>query len=149
MQTPCYRNGTPTKGYVQASMLDYYLGYGMEAPKMPDIEIIGGDREPGFSATPESSSSIASPESSSSDVPQITEAYTELAVQWNLHRTGGLLLFDAGSAAAQIRLFDMNGKLLHSASVAAGATHSLPRVTGATLLRVQQGSKESILQVKP
>ncbi len=149
MQNPCYRNGTTTKGYVQASMLDYYLGYGMEAPKMPDIEIIGGDREPGFSATPESSSSIASPESSSSDVPQITEANTELAVQWNLHRTGGLLLFDAGSAAAQIRLFDMNGKLLHSASVAAGETHALPRVTGATLLRVQQGSKESILQVKP
>ncbi len=50
MQNPCYRNGTTTKGYVQASMLDYFLGYGMEKPASPDIEIVGGTREPSFSA---------------------------------------------------------------------------------------------------
>lgn len=48
MQNPCYRNGTTTKGYVQASMLDYYLGWDMDTPKKPDIEIIGGEREPSF-----------------------------------------------------------------------------------------------------
>lgn len=50
MQNPCYRNGTTAKGYVQASMLDYFLGYGMEKPPVPDVEIIGGLREPEFSA---------------------------------------------------------------------------------------------------
>ncbi len=50
MQNPCYRNGTTTKGYVQASMLDYFLGYGMETPSAPDIEIIGGEREQSFGA---------------------------------------------------------------------------------------------------
>lgn len=50
MQNPCYRNGTTTKGYVQASMLDYFLGYGMETPAAPDIEIIGGERESSFGA---------------------------------------------------------------------------------------------------
>ncbi len=66
MQNPCYRNGTTTKGYVQASMLDYYLGWDMDTPKKPDIEIIGGEREPSFAnvTEPESSSSVA--ESSSS-----------------------------------------------------------------------------------
>lgn len=66
MQNPCYRNGTTTKGYVQASMLDYYLGWDMDTPKKPDIEIIGGEREPSFAnvTEPESSSSVT--ESSSS-----------------------------------------------------------------------------------
>lgn len=50
MQNPCYRNGTTTKGYVQSSMLDYFLGYGMSKPSKPDIEIIGGDREASFTA---------------------------------------------------------------------------------------------------
>ncbi len=48
MQNPCYRNGTTTKGYVQASMTDFFLGFGMDKPQKPDIEIIGGNREPSF-----------------------------------------------------------------------------------------------------
>lgn len=47
-QNPCYRNGMTAKGYVQSNMLDYFLGANMNAPQMPNIEIIGGDREPSF-----------------------------------------------------------------------------------------------------
>lgn len=40
-QNPCYRNCMTAKGYYQANMLDYFLGYGMEAPGTPDISYIG------------------------------------------------------------------------------------------------------------
>lgn len=40
-QNPCYRNCMTAKGYYQANMLDYFLGYNMEAPKTPDICYIG------------------------------------------------------------------------------------------------------------
>ena len=65
-QNPCYRNGMTTKGYVQASMLDYYLGYGMDKPSKPNIEIIGGSQEPEFNSITPSSSSFSSSSSSSS-----------------------------------------------------------------------------------
>ncbi len=47
-QNPCYRNEMTAKGYVQAHMLDYFPGFVMDAPKKPDIEIIGGSREMSF-----------------------------------------------------------------------------------------------------
>lgn len=40
-QNPCYRNCMTGKGYYQANMLDYFLGYNMEAPETPDISYIG------------------------------------------------------------------------------------------------------------
>ncbi|MBQ8725352.1 MAG: RICIN domain-containing protein, partial [Oscillospiraceae bacterium] len=40
-QNPCYRNCMTAKGYYQANMLDYFLGYGMETPETPDISYIG------------------------------------------------------------------------------------------------------------
>ncbi len=40
-QNPCYRNCMTAKGYYQANMLDYFLGYGMETPSTPDICYIG------------------------------------------------------------------------------------------------------------
>ncbi len=40
-QNPTYRNCMTAKGYYQANMLDYFLGYGMEAPETPDICYIG------------------------------------------------------------------------------------------------------------
>ena len=39
-QNPCYRNCMTAKGYYQSNMLDYYLGNGMETPKMPNISVI-------------------------------------------------------------------------------------------------------------
>ena len=83
MQNPCYRNGTTAKGYVQASMLDYYLGWDMDAPKAPDIEIVGGEREPGFSAD----SSIGEPESSSSEEGTLLTPRVRESIQGR-HATG-------------------------------------------------------------
>ena len=40
-QNPCYRNCMTAKGYYQSHMLDYFLGDGMEQPKVPDNAIIG------------------------------------------------------------------------------------------------------------
>ncbi|MBQ9957025.1 MAG: RICIN domain-containing protein [Ruminococcus sp.] len=40
-QNPCYRNCMTGKGYYQANMLDYFLGYNMEAPETPDISYVG------------------------------------------------------------------------------------------------------------
>ncbi len=40
-QNPCYRNCMTGKGYYQANMLDYFLGYNMEMPETPDISYIG------------------------------------------------------------------------------------------------------------
>ncbi len=40
-QNPCYRNCMTAKGYYQANMLDYFLGYGMDAPETPDICYVG------------------------------------------------------------------------------------------------------------
>ncbi len=42
-QNPCYRNCMTAKGYYQSNMLDYFLGYGMEAPGTPDICYIGDE----------------------------------------------------------------------------------------------------------
>lgn len=39
-QNPAYRNCMTIKGYMQSHMLDYYLGWDMEAVAMPDISII-------------------------------------------------------------------------------------------------------------
>ena len=44
-QNPAYRNHMTAKGYVQAAMLDYYLGTDMDMPQKPDIEIIGHQNE--------------------------------------------------------------------------------------------------------
>ncbi|MBQ8011361.1 MAG: RICIN domain-containing protein [Oscillospiraceae bacterium] len=40
-QNPAYRNCMTAKGYYQANVLDYFLGYNMEAPETPDICYIG------------------------------------------------------------------------------------------------------------
>ncbi|MBE6847586.1 MAG: hypothetical protein E7503_05595 [Ruminococcus sp.] len=40
-QNPAYRNCMTAKGYYQANVLDYFLGYGMEPTQIPDICIIG------------------------------------------------------------------------------------------------------------
>lgn len=44
-QNPAYRNHMTAKGYVQAAMLDYYLGDGMDTPPTPDISIVGHSGE--------------------------------------------------------------------------------------------------------
>ncbi len=40
-QNPAYRNCMTAKGYYQANVLDYFLGYGMEPTETPDICYIG------------------------------------------------------------------------------------------------------------
>jgi hypothetical protein len=37
---PLYRNDMTTRGYYQSNMVDYYLGYGMETPPMPDMFVL-------------------------------------------------------------------------------------------------------------
>ena len=39
-QNPCYRNCMTIKGYMQSHMLDYFLGYNMDTPELPNIDII-------------------------------------------------------------------------------------------------------------
>lgn len=40
-QNPAYRNCMTAKGYYQSHMADFFLGYNMETPDMPNISIIG------------------------------------------------------------------------------------------------------------
>jgi hypothetical protein len=37
---PLYRNDLTTRGYYQSNMVDYFLGFGMETPPMPDIFVL-------------------------------------------------------------------------------------------------------------
>ena len=119
MQNPCYRNGTTTKGYVQASMLDYYLGFDMDAPKKPDIEIIGGNREVSFdtvlivpasssSETPESGSSDASESSSSA------ESSSSVAGESGGSETTSLVsrISIAAPEAGVVQVYDLQGRHL-------------------------------------
>jgi hypothetical protein len=39
---PAYRNGMTIKGYMQSHMLDYFLGYNMSTPPVPNIKYAGG-----------------------------------------------------------------------------------------------------------
>jgi hypothetical protein len=42
---PGYRNCLNIRGYYQGHMLDYYLGYDMDTPPVPNINIIGKDKK--------------------------------------------------------------------------------------------------------
>ena len=120
MQNPCYRMGTTAKGYVQASMLDYFLGYGMDMPPKPDIEIIGGLREESFADVNSSSAEIAGPQSSSaaegiSSSAEGTEGITAAESMMQSNAISGriegstLRLEGIDGGAHDISIFDMQG----------------------------------------
>ena len=173
-QNPCYRNGMTAKGYVQAHMLDYFLGFGMDAPKKPDIEIIGGNREMSFADVifdePDEgdtsvvdtnvvdTSTIAGADSSDAGkaglgaVSDSSENTTALNVinaprAWNMTRGAEGVVLNAGTQSLTARLLDMNGKLLASKTLQQGASWVLPVAGSATLLQVKNGSRTEIMRL--
>lgn len=149
-QNPCYRNGMTTKGYVQASMLDYYLGYGMDKPSKPNIEIIGGSQEPQFNSITSSSSSSSQQEVSSSSIdedPQSILTHQNYIPQWNLSENYGTVIFQTGDFSAVVRLFDMNGKLLTERFVNRSESWSLPLFNGILLMQVNENNHFSTRKI--
>lgn len=157
MQNPCYRNGTTTKGYVQASMLDYYLGWDMDAPKKPDIEIIGGEREPSFakvvepessSDVSESSSSTSEPtekpieSSSSEDTLAIAQNITGTAAKFSARFSGNsIILNNAPNGFYNINVFDMQGHLVKEYRNIQGNEIQVKLEPGVYLTRISQNGR--------
>ena len=116
-QNPCYRNGMTAKGYVQASMLDYFLGYGMSTPATPDIAYIGGDKEQKFSDVSSSSAAVSSSSAESSSSEK-TEGFTEAesAPTFSITVNPGSISihFEQAITGTQIYLADMNGHIIRS-----------------------------------
>lgn len=154
MQNPCYRNGTTTKGYVQASMLDYYLGYGMEAPKRPDIEIVGGLREESFNTATssetvaESSSSSETVNSSTSTEPESSAETTNIAEiaatqQMVRGKFKGDILRLAGylPGSYDVSLFDMQGIRVARFGNVQGNEVQVHLNQGTYLVKVSKGNR--------
>jgi len=154
MQNPCYRNGTTAKGYVQASMLDYYLGWDMDPVKAPNIEIIGGDREMGFDdvVEPASSSSAAI---SSSSMPVSSSSADSIIVEGteSLHSQNAIapkfsarifgnhmVLSNAPQGEYKISIFDMQGNLVQSLHVS-GNEANVQLKRGTYLVRISQNGR--------
>lgn len=116
-QNPCYRNGMTAKGYVQADMLDYFLGYGMNTPATPDIAYIGGDKEPQFSAASSSSgaaSSSGAVSSSSEKTEKLAETGDIPAFSVTINTTSINIHFNQTASGARIYLADMNGHIVRT-----------------------------------
>ena len=172
-QNPCYRNGMTAKGYVQASMLDYFLGWNMDAPKTPNIQIIGGNREAEFGNQKISSSSemknssssnfdLSSSSISSSSVSSSSVEFSSSAKQdsttaisqlknyrtWNIYRNENSVSLIAGSENVTARLFDLNGKLLLQKNVSAHEMLEIPTRQSMSLLIVQSKNQREVLKIK-
>ena len=152
MQNPCYRMGTTAKGYVQASMLDYFLGYGMDMPPKPDIEIVGGLREESFADVNSSSAEIAGPQSSSaaegiSSSAEGTEGTTAVESLTPRNAISGridgstLRLEGIGGGAHNISVFDMQGHRIAEFRAVQGNELHVTLRQGAYLVKVAQGSR--------
>ncbi len=153
MQNPCYRNGTTTKGYVQASMLDYYLGWDMDTPKKPDIEIIGGEREPSFAdaTEPESSSSVAESSSSvtkdeSSSSSEVSQALSQdiagVATKFSARFSrNNIILNNAPNGSYTISIFDMQGHRIQNIQNAYGNEINVQLNRGTYLIRISQDGR--------
>lgn len=153
-QNPCYRSGMTVKGYVQASMLDYFLGYDMDMPSKPNIEIIGGNREADFNSTSSSSSQEIIPSSSSiisSSSSKETQGVfaNEDIFQWNVSQINGAVIFQAGASFAKVRLFDVNGKLLTERLINSGESWSLPPSNGMILMQINENNHSFIKKIGP
>ena len=112
-QNPAYRNHLTDKGYVQAAMLDYYLGYGMDKPPKPDIEIVA-DKTP---VVEPASSSSEQKISSSSEEETFNSSSSEAAANssTNGEETAGLdfgAVSDRNEAVHHVRYFDLQGRPL-------------------------------------
>lgn len=139
-------------------MLDYFLGYGMDTPKKPDIVIIGGNREMSFADVnidePDEgladSSAVAGADSSA--VADSTENTTALdAVKalrsWNIVRGAEGVVLNAGGSSLTARLFDLNGKLLASKKLQQGASWEIPAAGTATVLQVKSESRTETIRL--
>lgn len=94
-QNPCYRMGMTAKGYVQASMLDYFLGHDMDKPKTPNIAYVGGDKEPKFG-----------------DVVSLLEPENKAKFNLKVSRGNMTLNFENTSAQGKVFLMDIAGHVL-------------------------------------
>ena len=168
-QNPCYRNGMTAKGYVQAHMLDYFLGYNMDAPKKPDIEIIGGSREMSFAevnvdepdvgdtsavdtnvvADADSSDAGKAGSGAASDSTENTTALNSANVSrtWNVTRGMEGIVLNSGAQSLVARLFDLNGKLLASKNLQRGASWEIPATGVPTLLQIKNGSRAETMRL--
>ena len=157
------------KGYVQAHMLDYFLGYNMDAPKKPDIEIIGGSREMSFAevnvdetdvgdtsavdanvvADADSSDAGMAGSGAASDSTENTTALSAANVSrtWNVTRGMEGIVLNSGAQSLVARLFDLNGKLLASKNLQRGASWEIPATGVPTLLQIKNGSRAETMRL--